>query len=96
MVENARKRLRSRSFSAYRMPIAAVSAPAPMVTSPAQAGSAGSSRKPNSAMPYAPRLTTSPDRNAELSAGATGWASGSQTCSGTRPALNPNPVSARR
>jgi hypothetical protein len=37
---------------------------------------------------------TRPDRKPDPSAGATGWASGSQMCSGTIPALKPNPASA--
>ena len=41
----------SRSRIAYRMPMAAVSAPAPMVTRPGQAPATGSSRNANSAMP---------------------------------------------
>ena len=86
----------SRSAIAYRIPIAAVTAPAPMVTRPGQAPAGGSSRNANSAMPYTPIFTTTPDRNADPSAGATGCASGSHTCSGTSPALNPNPHSASR
>ena len=33
--------------------------------------------------------------SAETWLGAAGWASGSQTCSGTRPAFEPAPISAR-
>src|SRR6202034_3673337 len=84
----------SRSAIAYRMPIAAVAAPAPMVTRPGQVPAGGASRKANSAIPYTPIFTTTPDRNADPSAGATGWASGEHTCSGTQPALKPKPISA--
>ena len=35
-----------------------------------------------------------PLMSAETWLGAAGWASGSQTCSGTRPALEPAPISA--
>ena len=41
----------SRSFIAYKMPTAAVMAPAPMVSRPVQAGPTGSSAEANSAMP---------------------------------------------
>src|SRR6266568_1039803 len=58
------------------MPIAAVTAPAVMVTRPTQAGEMGSRRNANNTIPYAPSLTTSPDKNADPSAGATGCASG--------------------
>ena len=37
-----------------------------------------------------------PDINAEAWLGATGWASGNQTCAGTMPAFDPNPTSASR
>ena len=39
-----------------------------------------------------PALTTAPLSTAEAGIGATGCASGSQTCSGTSPAFSPNPA----
>jgi len=36
-----------------------------------------------------------PDINAEIWEGATGWASGSQTCRGTIPAFKPKPIKAK-
>ena len=51
MVEKARNRLMSRSVSAYRTPMAAVTAPAAMVISPSQDAVPGSSRNANSAIP---------------------------------------------
>ena len=38
-----------------------------------------------------PVLMSTPDINAEMLVGAAGWASGSQTWSGTIPAFTPNP-----
>ncbi len=42
-----------------------------------------------------PVLITTPLSSADTGEGATGWASGSQMWSGTRPALEPNPIKAR-
>ena len=42
-----------------------------------------------------PSLTITPDISAETWLGAAGCARGSQTCSGTRPAFEPKPTSAR-
>jgi hypothetical protein len=39
-----------------------------------------------------PALTIAPLSTAEAGVGAAGWASGSQTCSGTSPALMPKPA----
>jgi hypothetical protein len=41
-------------------------------------------------------LVITPLISAETWLGAAGWASGSQMCSGTRPALEPAPMSASR
>ena len=41
-----------------------------------------------------PTLIIAPDISAEAWLGATGCASGSQTCAGTMPAFEPNPISA--
>ena len=41
-----------------------------------------------------PTLIIAPDINAETWLGAAGCASGSQTCAGTIPAFDPNPISA--
>ncbi|CKU53532.1 Uncharacterised protein [Mycobacterium tuberculosis] len=40
-----------------------------------------------------PRLTIAALINADTGLGASGWARGSQACSGTRPAFEPNPTS---
>ncbi len=47
-------------------------------------------------MPYSAVLSMTPLISAETGDGAAGCASGSQTCSGTRPALAPKPSSARQ
>ena len=44
--------------------------------------------------PYTATLVITPLIRAETWLGAAGWASGSQTCSGTRPAFEPAPTSA--
>ena len=46
-------------------------------------------------MPNTPLLVRMPDSSADAGAGATGWALGSQMCSGNIPALAPNPARAR-
>jgi len=43
-----------------------------------------------------PRLTITAESSAETFVGATGWASGSQLLTGTRPALTPNPAKESR
>ena len=43
-----------------------------------------------------PVLIITPDITAETGLGAAGCASGSQTCSGNKPAFVPNPISAKR
>ena len=43
-------------------------------------------------MPNTPILVMMPDRGADTDEGAAGWASGSQECRGTRPALTPKPA----
>ena len=43
-----------------------------------------------------PVLIITPHITAETCEGAAGWASGSQTCSGMKPALVPKPTRARR
>ena len=44
--------------------------------------------------PYSATLIITPDINAEMWLGATGWARGSQACNGINPALVPKPTSA--
>ena len=46
--------------------------------------------------PYTATLVITPLISADTWLGAAGWASGSQICSGTRPALEPAPNSARQ
>ena len=46
-------------------------------------------------MPITPALTITPLSTADAGMGAAGWASGSQTCSGTRPIFSPNPATSR-
>src|ERR1035441_7658365 len=43
-----------------------------------------------------PRFTMAPDMRAETGPGASGWARGSQTCSGTAPAFEEKPARASR
>ena len=43
-------------------------------------------------MPNMPILVMMPDRGPDTEEGAAGWASGSQECRGTRPALTPKPM----
>ena len=65
---------------------------APAATTSAGHRRAGRSRP--AASPYTPRLTIAADIRADTWLGASGCARGSQTCSGTRPAFDPNPASA--
>ncbi len=46
-------------------------------------------------MPKTPAFVKMPDNSAEAGAGATGWAFGSQICSGNAPAFAPNPTNAQ-
>ena len=43
-------------------------------------------------MPSTPALVSTPDSGPEIDDGASGWASGSQLCSGTRPIFTAKPT----
>ncbi len=60
-----------------------------------QAVSVGSVSGTQRQMPRMPALSIAPESTALAGAGASGWASGSQTCSGQKPAFRPRPSSSR-
>ena len=47
-------------------------------------------------MASTPALAITPDKTAEAGAGATGWAVGSQPCSGYMPAFAPKPTTPKK
>jgi hypothetical protein len=95
MLENASRRLRSRSTTAYSTPPTAEAVPASMSATPHHGGPTPSQSVPARSRPITPSLIITPDMSAETWLGAAGCATGSQTCSGMMPALLANP-SARR
>ncbi len=72
-------------------PYSAVPSPSPSVSKPHHHGPTRNRSRLTRSSPYTPTLSIRPLIIAETGEGAAGWASGSQTCSGTRPALAPNP-----
>ena len=91
-VEYASSRLRSAATAAWRIPYSAVPAPAASTSSHHQRGPPPSRSRPNRSTPYTPRLTIAALSIADTCDGASGCALGSHTCSGTSPALDPNPT----
>ena len=89
---NASRRLSSPCSSAYNAPPSADSSPRPSSAYPTHAAGSASHWKSTRMSPYSATLSITADISAEMCAGATGCARGSQAWNGARPALVPNPT----
>src|SRR5579875_3100701 len=67
----------------------------PATTIPQSNCGGPASCKTTNASPYTATFNIAPESMADAFAGATGCARGSQKCSGTKPAFEPNPARAR-
>ena len=91
MDEQARMRFKLLDSSASTAPSAMVIRPSASITFPKGRQPSMGLRQITS-MPNTPVLVSTPESRALAGAGATGWAWGSQMCSGNRPAFAPKPT----
>ena len=80
--------------AANTMPYSAVNRPRLTGSRPHHHSGPPSRSKATRSMPYTATFSITPLIRADTGEGAAGCASGSHTCSGTSPALAPNPTSA--